>query len=658
MSMDYIKELKKVIESKSISQELVARDLNVTLVTLNRWLNKKAIPRKSAENKIKTFILKSDITQIDTVRQFDLDLLVDHIYSEIELKNIAFQIKKESSNILDCLVNLIDLIPEKNRNYDWNIGSILQYFDPEILIDAIKKIDNVPRLHNSIGLSWVLGEINRKDIFVMNYLKDVVRYSTDGDAMWRAAFSLENLDDDEEAIVILKRTVKIDKSKTIEYYIDKIEDKKSLVAILIMSNSDNLQHIIYPKVKEAFLETKDIKKVINCCWLIGRFGILDREIINKITKNINTSNYELKYYTYFALQHNSKENLRDFFESGLKDINPLIRKMSCKALRKIGNEKSLQSLEDLLFIENDINVVPEVARAIYSIKNPAFKTDIHLQLHSIKNENGMISDETDKWYKDAALYDLFSEAEDPQNVCFDLVKKFVGNKKIINPIDLATGTGRYLLQIKNKMDYEGYLYGIDYSIDMCNFLEKRIKREKLYVSNIKVINCAIEEVHTHISEKSNFIMSSFGFPSRITDKKKVIQELRAVYETLSEDGIFVTMGWDETFNDSLNYMWFKYVPDNIQAKNFEEWRRKRTESIQGARNCGLTWFKKGIIVPLQYSSASESVDVMGYLFGRDAAKSIISSKKVNWNMSMGITIDTKESLKKIIQNHERNRNPQ
>jgi hypothetical protein len=118
----------------------------------------------------------------------------------------------------------------------------------------------------------------------------------------------------------------------------------------------------------------------------------------------------------------------------------------------------------------------------------------------------------------------------------------------------------------------------------------------------------------------------------------------------------VTVGWDETFNDSLNYMWFKYVPDSIQAKSFEEWRRKRVENIQGARNCELTWFKRGIIAPLQYVSVAESVDVMGYLFGRDAAKSIVNSRRINWNMSMGITIDTKDSLKKIIQNYERNRN--
>lgn len=378
-----IDELKQVISKNKISQENVARDLGVTLVTLNRWVKGKAVPRRSAENKIKTFIARCDSTKNIGIKDLSTDSLGECIYTEEQLKDFALKIKTENSKIFEFVVNLIDLIPEKNRNYDWNVGSILQHFDAEIVVDAIKKIDNLPRLHNSIGLSWVLGEMNRKDVFVLNYLKDVVRYSTDGDAMWRAAFSLENLDN-EEAIVILKRIVKIDKTKDLEYYIDNINDKKSLVAILVMSNSDNIQNIIYPKVKEVFLETKDVKKIINCCWLIGRLGLVDSEVMVKIIRNLNTSNYELKYYTYFALQHNCNENLRNFFEEGLSDSNPLIRKMSCRALRRLGDEKSLGKLEELLLAESDIGVIAEVSRTIYSIKNPVFKSDVYLQLSSSK----------------------------------------------------------------------------------------------------------------------------------------------------------------------------------------------------------------------------------------------------------------------------------
>ncbi len=122
---------------------------------------------------------------------------------------------------------------------------------------------------------------------------------------------------------------------------------------------------------------------------------------------------------------------------------------------------------------------------------------------------------------------------------------------------------------------------------------------------------------------------------------------------MKDDGVFITIGWDETFNDELNNMWFKYIPDDIRAKNFEEWRTVRSSKINSARNCGLKWFKKGINVPLQFSSLKESSMVMGYLFGRDAAQSIILKNQLDWSMSMGITLNTKEEIKLIIENYEK-----
>ena len=115
----------------------------------------------------------------------------------------------------------------------------------------------------------------------------------------------------------------------------------------------------------------------------------------------------------------------------------------------------------------------------------------------------------------------------------------------------------------------------------------------------------------------------------------------------------MTIGWDETFNDELNNMWFKYIPDTIRAKDFDEWRTIRSEKIDSPRNCGLTWLKRGIIVPLQFSSFKESAMVMGYLFGRDAAQNIIYRHQKNWTMAMGITLNTKEEIRQIIHNYEK-----
>jgi hypothetical protein len=215
------------------------------------------------------------------------------------------------------------------------------------------------------------------------------------------------------------------------------------------------------------------------------------------------------------------------------------------------------------------------------------------------------------------------------------------------------GTGRMLWQILDKLRFSGNLYGVDVSSNMCEFVKKNIKRERKYTQNIKIIQCSIKEAPKKIRAKSSFVISSFGFPSKITNRALCLDELRAVYEVLADGGDFFTIGWDESFNDELNVLWFKYIPDNIQANDFEEWRRKRSDFITTPRNCQLSWFKKGIQAPLQFSSLKEASYVMGNLFGRDAAQYIIQNNKMEWTMSLGITHNTKEELAAIIRNYER-----
>ena len=61
-------------------------------------------------------------------------------------------------------------------------------------------------------------------------------------------------------------------------------------------------------------------------------------------------------------------------------------------------------------------------------------------------------------------------------------------------------------------------------------------------------------------------------------------------------------------------MWYRYVPDNIKAANFEEWRKVRELSISIARNCDLTWYKRNLQVPLLYDTLEDTINVMGHLF--------------------------------------------
>lgn len=581
----------------------------------------------------------------------DFIILDQQIFSEADLRTLASLLNLEQSKSI-IVSNLISQLPAHGKNFDWNTGSILQHIDTSIIIDILRE-NTDSQLFNSIGLVWALGEFKNTNRIITDFLYNTIKNSISSEAWWRAAFSLEKLGL-EEAINLLKMSLKTTKLRELDYYLHALSDKHSVISILILSNVENIERIVYPKIKKAFLETQDDAVIVNCCWLIGRLKLIDKEIYEKLLKLISHKNYELKYYTFFALQNNATESLRSVLEKALNDKDPLIRKMATRGLMSIGNAESLVALHTALYQEVEEAVVSEISNAIYNLKNPADRSKLLLGIKSYRNENGMISDESDKWYHDPSIYHVFSEAEDPENLCFSLIQEHIHGKIIQNPIDLASGTGRMIWQIINKMPFDGTLFAIDVSEQMCNFITKTIKRERKFTNNIQIIQQPIIEALNSIQVESSFIISSFGFPSRITNASLCLAELSAIYNLLTDDGLFFTIGWDETFNDELNHMWYKFIPDNIAAQDFEEWRLKRSLAIQSPRNCGLTWLKKGISVPLQFESQKEAAFVMGYLFGRDAAQYVVNTGKTEWNMSLGITCNTKEELKTIIKSYERN----
>lgn len=60
--MSISKILKAILQEQSISQETLARDLNVSYGTLNRWENNKVKPSRLAMDKIKTYCDANNIT--------------------------------------------------------------------------------------------------------------------------------------------------------------------------------------------------------------------------------------------------------------------------------------------------------------------------------------------------------------------------------------------------------------------------------------------------------------------------------------------------------------------------------------------------------------------------------------------------------------------
>ena len=127
----------------------------------------------------------------------------------------------------------------------------------------------------------------------------------------------------------------------------------------------------------------------------------------------------------------------------------------------------------------------------------------------------------------------------------------------------------------------------------------------------------------------------------------------SVYEMLDQQGIFVTIGWDEEFSDELNKMWYLFVPDGIQADTFQDWCGERKQVITSPRNTHLTLFKKNIETELRFDTLQESVYIMGTLFGYKAIKWIVDNDKTQWQMKCSVTWNTKEQLSDIIKKYEK-----
>ncbi len=583
------------------------------------------------------------------VAQGDFEVLDKGVLPEAELAAIADSIKKTAS--FGAVYRLIDGLPVRSRSYDWNVGSILRHFDASLIVDSLRLVGDLRGLRDSVGLAWALGEYRDRNRFIVDHLYAVVRDARDSDAWWQAAFSLEKLGID-DAVNVLKRSLKPTGLKDLRYYLDRLDDKRSLIGILLHANADDVRDTLFPRIKKAFLEDKSREIVVNCAWLVGRLQLADDVIAAKLVTLTHAEDYELKYYAFFALQNNPSERLRPMFETALRSKDALTRKLAARAIRSTASGLSLAVLEDALAAEKEPAVIQEITKTMYRLKNPSSRERQTIKVRSCKNENGVISDADDE-DRDPSLYDLFAQAQDPENICVDLILRKLRGKKIANPIDLATGTGRTLLQLLDKANFTGILYGVDASGRMCDFANTAVTRARTANRQVKIVRATITEFPKTAHISSNFVVSSFGFPSRRSDAAACLAELKAVHDVLAEDGEFYTVGWDETFNDELSALWFKYIPDGIEAKDLDEWRERRLAMSTSPRNCGLTWFARGLSAPLQFGSLKEAAGVIGYLFGRDAAQYVVRTGKTEWAMSLGITRDTKKDLARIIKAQEK-----
>lgn len=250
-------------------------------------------------------------------------------------------------------------------------------------------------------------------------------------------------------------------------------------------------------------------------------------------------------------------------------------------------------------------------------------------MHEQENTISLIK--SGKWYDFPEEYNLFSFAEDKGKKCIEYVINYIKkhNLKIKNPVDLGSGTGKIYDQLIKKISYSGDAYLVDVNSHMIHYLIKK------YGNEVRIVKSKIAEFNLK-EQKSNFIISSFEFPSSLFNYENCYQELKNVYQNLLDDGIFITIGWNEKWDDELSLMWKKYVCDNS------------TKRINGVRNCNLKWYVNDIKTSLKFDNLEQRDFVLYTLFGKKATKDFSNSIQLEWSMHMGITIHTKKQLKTIL----------
>nr|VFJ49524.1 MAG: RNA cap guanine-N2 methyltransferase [Candidatus Kentron sp. FW] len=252
-------------------------------------------------------------------------------------------------------------------------------------------------------------------------------------------------------------------------------------------------------------------------------------------------------------------------------------------------------------------------------------------------ETGLIID--DRWYRYPNIYHKFSSAVDPDFEAMKVVSGFLDkiNHLVRNPVDLGAGTGRLTEYLRN-MEYSGKLFAVENCNEMVSYL-----RESALSNDAVILH--EDTASFRIKEKSSLMMSNFGLSSRNNPNDR----LRNIYKNLSDDGLLITIGWNEEFSDELSEAWYGFLSD--RSGSFDEWRAEVRKRFESPRGMGLSWFDK-IRTRLEFEDMNSALYAMGNLFGRAMAEDIISRQKTSWELGVGITVNTRDEIRRIIEEME------
>lgn len=575
------------------------------------------------------------------------------ILNEISLENedglkIAESIIKDYS-IYEQLI--LGSLNGYNR-YDWNLGFLLRGLDLEILISVVD--NHQEKLAQLESLSWALGELGIDDERIISFLQNTCEICSNYDAWWCAAEALEKLKHG-DAVDIKKRTLKDNCWKDLEYCFDNLSERASIIGILKHARLDNTENIIVPKCREK-IKSKNKHEVQNAVWLLERLRVDDEETIEslfKLYEEAEDKSTTLKPRIVEAFGRIAAPETRGVLEDALLNAKYYrTRAYAAMGLGKIGNIKSVDILKKALEVELDGNVVGFISNALYEINDKTKNNLNELSRSHRWPENGMIYDDSDSWYSNTEIYEGFSNAEDPLNVCFEYAISTIQNipEKIL---DLGCGTGRFSMFLANEISQIKEIHAIDSNKEMVEHFERKLKKHRRLSKKIFPLLAKIQDLPFD-DNSIDCVVSSWAFPSKMWDLKLSLIQLTEVHRVLKPGGQLITLGWDESFRDELSKLWYHYVPEpDYFRESFETWRKRRIGKIKSPRNCHLTFVKTNIQVPLLFNSPEEAAYIIGFLFGFTAGEDISKQSRREFSINVGVTNDTKENLSNSIEKLKR-----
>jgi Fic family protein/DNA-binding XRE family transcriptional regulator len=167
--MKYLLQLQNILKASDLSQEELARRLDVSFVSLNSWLNERAVPRVSAQAKIELLYLN-----IVGAEGVDEDRLKNAIIEAVASKLTVSQLLS-SQDMLD------NLILHMTYNTNTIEGSTMTLSDTkEVLFDQAvlsnrTQIEQLEAINHKSALLWLIGQIadDRGFAFTATAIKDL-----------------------------------------------------------------------------------------------------------------------------------------------------------------------------------------------------------------------------------------------------------------------------------------------------------------------------------------------------------------------------------------------------------------------------------------------------------------------------------------------------